>query len=79
VYFDWYPKDTWIRTHLKKWGKEKLPLEPVSDTKNDEDYDPGSSGSQKKKSGKRKSEGMNDADGEKKSRKTSQPLEDFDL
>jgi len=51
-------------------------LDAVSDSKHNEDYDAGSSGSQKKKSGKRKSEGMKDADRKTKSRKTSQPLED---
>ena len=52
-------------------------LDKVSDSKNDDGL--GSSGSQKKHSGKRKSEGMNDAeDRETKSRKTCQPQGDTD-
>ena len=47
-------------------------LVEVSDSKNDDGH--GSSGSQKKHSGKRKSDGMKDAeDRETKSRKTCQP------
>jgi hypothetical protein len=52
-------------------------LDAVSDSKNDDV--PGSSGSQKKPSGKRKFEGGKEVSETKKSRKTSQSQGDFDI